>query len=70
MRSNAREAALNIIFAQQFNSECSDVFKKKVYRQFGLEKDDDLLFAETSADFVNGVLAGVIKKEAAEVSEP
>ena len=25
---------------------------------------------ETSADFVNGVLAGVIKKEAAEVSEP
>lgn len=52
MRSNAREAALNIIFAQQFNSECSDVFKKKVYRQFGLEKDDDLLFA---ADLVAAV---------------
>lgn len=139
MRSNAREAALNIIFAQQFNNDCSDAFKKRIYRQFGLEKDDDLLFAadlvaaveehraeliekiesachhyrenrinptdksilliamaeicyfddippvvsvseaaglarkystETSADFVNGVLAGVIKKEAAEVSEP
>ena len=139
MRSNAREAALNIIFAQQFNNDCSDAFKKRIYRQFGLEKDDDLLFAadlvaaveehraeliekiesachhyrenrinptdksilliamaeicyfddippvvsvseaaglarkystETSADFVNGVLAGVLKKEAAEVSEP
>lgn len=45
MRSNAREAALNIIFARQFNSECSDTFKKKIYRQFSLEKDEDLLFA-------------------------
>lgn len=45
MRSSAREAALNIIFAQQFNTVCDDAFKKKVYKQFGLVKDDDLLFA-------------------------
>ena len=52
MRNNAREAALNIIFAKQFNSECSDTFKKKVYKQFGLQKDEDLLFA---ADLVAAV---------------
>ncbi len=45
MRNAAREAALNIIFAQQFNTECDDNFKKKVYKQFSLEKEDDLLFA-------------------------
>lgn len=47
MRNAAREAALNIVFAQQFNDECDDAFKKKVYRQFGLEKEDDLLFASS-----------------------
>lgn len=52
MRNNAREAALNIIFARQFNSECSEAFKRKVYKRFGLEKDDDLLFA---ADLVAAV---------------
>ena len=46
MRNAAREAALNIIFAQQFNSDCMDALKKKIYKQFGLlEHDDDLLFA-------------------------
>lgn len=45
MRNSAREAALNIIFAQQFNSDCMDALKKKIYKQFGLEKDEDLLFA-------------------------
>lgn len=52
MRNNAREAALNIIFAKQFNSESSDTFRKKVYKQFKLEKDDDILFA---ADLVAAV---------------
>ena len=52
MRSNAREAALNIIFARQFNDECTDGFKKGVYKKFGLEKDEDLLFA---ADLVAAV---------------
>ena len=114
MRKDAREAALNIIFAQQFNSDCMDALKKKIYKQFGLlDNEEDLLFAadlvatveehraeliagieeachhyrenriddippvvsvseatglarkystETSADFVNGVLSGVINK--------
>ena len=44
MRNAAREAALNIIFAQQFNTDCMDRLKKKIYKQFALE-DDDLLFA-------------------------
>ena len=46
MRNAAREAALNIIFAQQFNSDCMDALKKKIYKQFALvNDDDDLLFA-------------------------
>ena len=45
MRNAAREAALNIIFAKQFNSDCMDTLKKKIYKQFALDNDDDLLFA-------------------------
>ena len=45
MRNAAREAALNVIFAQQFNTDCIDVLKKKIFKQFKIEKDDDLLFA-------------------------
>jgi len=44
MRNAAREAALNIIFARQFNTDCMDALKKKIYKQFALE-EDDLLFA-------------------------
>jgi len=42
MRNAAREAALNIIFAQQFNTDCFDQLKKKICKQFGLEKDETL----------------------------
>ncbi len=46
MRNAAREAALNIIFAKQFNSDCIDALTKKIYKQFGLlEKEADLRFA-------------------------
>ena len=45
MRNNAREAALNILFAKHFNTDSTDAFKKGVYKQFGLTKDEDLLFA-------------------------
>ncbi len=46
MRNAAREAALNIIFAQQFNCDCMDALKKKIYKQFGLmDNEEDLLFA-------------------------
>ena len=44
MRNTAREAALNIIFAEHFN-EASNEFKKKIYEKFGLDNDDDMLFA-------------------------
>ena len=46
MRNAAREAALNIIFAQQFNSDCFDSLKKKVFKQFKLDKEEDVRFAE------------------------
>lgn len=45
MRTKAREAALNIVYAQQFNTDCLDALKKKIFKQFKLEKDEDLLFA-------------------------
>ena len=46
MRNAAREAAFNIIFAQPFNTDCADALKKKIYKQFKVESDEDLLFAE------------------------
>ncbi len=50
MRNAAREAALNIIFARQFNADClDDKFKKKIYKQFALEEDDLLFAAELVA---------------------
>ena len=64
MRNAAREAALNIIFAQQFNSDCMDALKKKIYKQFGLlDNEDDLLFAtdlvaaveEHRAELITGI---------------
>ena len=45
MRTTAREAALNIVYAQQFNTDCLDALKQKIFKQFKLEKEDDLLFA-------------------------
>lgn len=49
MRNSAREAALNIIFAKQFNQDCDDVFCKKVYKQFSLSADDMLFAADLVA---------------------
>ena len=64
MRNLAREAALNIIFAQQFNSDCMDSLKKKIYKQYGLlENEEDLLFAgdlvETVEEHYDELLAGI-----------
>ena len=44
MRNAAREAALNIIFAQQFNTDNVDSLRKKIFKKFALT-DDDMLFA-------------------------
>ncbi|MBR2375294.1 MAG: transcription antitermination factor NusB [Clostridia bacterium] len=52
MRNAAREAALNIIFAQHFNTDCVENLKKKIFKQFGLEKEEDVRFAN---DLVNVV---------------
>ncbi len=53
MRNDAREFALNVIFAQQFNTDCLEQLKKKLYKQFHLEKEEDLLFAENLVETVN-----------------
>ena len=46
MRNVAREAALNIVFAMQFNTDCLDALKKKIFKQFKLEKEEDISFSE------------------------
>ena len=45
MRNTAREVALNIIFAKQFNTDCLEALTKKVFKQFKLEKEEDICFA-------------------------
>lgn len=44
MRSTAREAALNIIFARQFNTDYEENLQKKVFKQFALS-DEGRAFA-------------------------
>lgn len=51
MRTLAREAALNIIFAQQFNDETDSAFRKKVYKQFGLT-EEGVAFATSLVEVV------------------
>ncbi len=46
MRNAAREAALNILFAKQFNSDCIDTLRKKIYKQFKLASEEDISFAD------------------------
>ena len=62
MRNAAREAALNIIFAQQFNTDYVDSLKKKIYKQFGLlDNEEDLLFATDLVAIVNEHRAELIE---------
>ena len=51
MRTLAREAALNIIFAQQFNDETDSAFRKKVYKQFALT-EEGVAFATSLVEVV------------------
>ena len=62
MRNSAREAALTILFAQHFNGEASDAFRKGIYKQFDLVKEEDLQFAKE-------LVATVEKKRAALIEE-
>ncbi len=66
MRKFAREAALNIIFSKQFNTDGIEALKKKIYKQFGLlekENEEDLLFAcdlvATVEEHYDELLAGI-----------
>ena len=62
MRNAAREAALNIIFARQFNTDNMDALKKKIYKQFALEEDDMLFSADlvaTVEEHYDELLAGI-----------
>ncbi len=52
MRNLAREVALNVIFAKQFNTDFVDALTKKTIKQFKLEKDEDIRFAN---DLINVV---------------
>ena len=45
MRNTAREAALNIVFAKQFNSDCLEILVKNIFKRFKLEKESDIQFA-------------------------
>ena len=61
MRKDAREAALNIIFAKEFNTDCIESLQKKVFKQFNLVKDEDLLFACDLIAMVEEYRAELIK---------
>lgn len=61
MRNSAREAALNIIFAIQFNTDCLDALKKKIFKQFKLQKEEDIRFAEQLIDVVEKNRAELIE---------
>ena len=62
MRNTAREAALNIVFAQQFNDDCMDLLKSKVYKQFALTKKEDI-------DFANALIEKVEQNRAELITE-
>lgn len=62
MRSAAREAALNIVFSQHFGNECTAEFRKKVYKQFNLDKSEsDVEFAEDLLETVETHRTELIK---------
>lgn len=53
MRNQAREAALSIIFSEQFGEESSEAFKEKIYKNFELTKAEDLAFAKSLVETVS-----------------
>lgn len=59
MRNTAREAALNVIFAQQFNTDFMDALKKKIFKQFKLD-EEDLAFANQLISIVDSNRAVLI----------
>lgn len=62
MRNDAREAALCVIFSQQFNEECSDTFKKGVMKNFKLDRESDILFSTELINCVNEHKSELLQK--------
>lgn len=65
MRTAAREAALNVVFAQQFNTDCMETLVKKVFKQFELKSQEDIRFATALINSVDKnraeLIAGIEK---------
>lgn len=65
MRTAAREAALNVVFAQQFNTDCMETLVKKVFKQFELKSQEDIRFATALINAVDKnrteLIAGIEK---------
>ncbi|MBE7100581.1 MAG: transcription antitermination factor NusB [Clostridiales bacterium] len=65
MRTAAREAALNVVFAQQFNTDCMETLVKKVFKQFELKNQEDVRFATALINAVDKnraeLIAGIEK---------
>lgn len=40
MRSDAREAAFKILFSTQFNPDCTDSFRRAIYRNYRLNESE------------------------------
>ena len=72
MRNAAREAALNVVFAQQFNTDYVDALKKKIFKQFKLEKDDLIVMISdgVSQSFEDGVWLLSMLSEEIDASGP
>lgn len=47
MRNDCREAVMCVLFAEQFNSDgCTPEFTGRVYKKFGISREEDIAFAD------------------------
>ena len=53
MRTKAREAALNIVYAQQFNTDCLDALKKKIFKPCNMIDTTFILNDEQRQRFID-----------------
>lgn len=54
MRNDCREAAMCVLFAEQFNEDsCTREFIGRVYKKFGLERKEDTEFADALLNAAN-----------------
>lgn len=61
MRNDCREAAMCVLFAEQFNEDgCTREFINRVYKKFNLERKEDLEFADALLEAVSAHRAEII----------